>query len=75
MTDFFLVDRFSQAIEEANVDAQTFFDLLSQLLTDMAVVRQAAEAKVATLGTQILTLLEEQRTLLSSLMDLNGTHN
>ena len=50
-------------------------DLNFQLLTEMAPVRQAAEAKAAALKTQSLTREEENRALRSSLTYLNATHN
>ena len=40
MTDYSSVDRLQQAFDEARVEARTYFDLNSQLLTDLAAVRQ-----------------------------------
>ena len=75
MTDFSSVDCLQQPFDEAKVEAQTYFDLNLQLVTDMAVVRQAAEAEVTALKTQIVTLQEENMTLRSSPTDLNASHN
>ena len=43
MTEYSSVDRLQQAFDEARVEAGTYFDLNSQLLTDLAAVRQEAE--------------------------------
>ena len=75
MTDYSSVDRLQQAFDEARVEARTYFDLNSQLLTDLAAVRQEAEEAVAALKTQIQTLQQDNRHLRSSLADLNATHN
>ena len=75
MTDYSSVDRLQQAIDEARVEARTYFDLNSQLLTDLAAVRQEAEAAVATLKSQIQTLHADNKHLRSSLAELNATHN
>ena len=75
MTDYSSVDRLQQAFDEAKVEARTYFDLNSQLLTDLAVVRQEAEDAVASLRTQIQVLQEDNNHLRSSLAVLNVTHN
>ena len=75
MTNYPSVDRLQQAFYEARVEARTFFDLNSQLLTDLAAVRQEAEEAVAALKTQIHTLQENNRHLRSSLAHVNATHN
>ena len=75
MTDYSSVDRLQQAFHEGKIEARTYFDLNSQLLTDLAVVRQEAEEAVAALKTQIQTLQVENKNLRSSLTDLNATHN
>ena len=72
MTDYSSVDRLQQAFDEARIDARTYFDFNSQLLTDLAAVRQEA---VAALRTQIQTLQADNKHLRSSLADLNATHN
>ena len=75
MTDYSSVDRLQQAFDEARIEARTFFDLNSQLLTDLAAVRQEAEEAVATLKSQIQTLQADNKHIRSSLADLNATHN
>ena len=75
MTDYFLADRLQQAFDEARIEARTYFDLNSQLLTDLAAVRQEAEEAVAALKTQSQTLQADNKHLRSSLADLNATHN
>ena len=75
MTDYSSMDRLQQAFDEARVGAQTYFDLNSQLLTDLAAVRQEAEEAVAASRTQIQALQEDKGYLRSSLADLNATHN
>ena len=75
MTDYSSVDRLQQAFDEARIEARTYFDLNSQLLADLAAVRQGAEEAVASLKTQIQTLEQDNKHLRSSLTDLNATHN
>ena len=75
MTDYSSVDRLQQAFDVARIEARTFFDLNSQLLTDLAAVRQEAEEAVATLKSQIQTFQADIKHLRSSLADLNATHN
>ena len=75
MTDYSSVDRLQQAFDEARVEARTYFDLNSQLLTDLAAVRQEAEEAVASLKTQIQALQQDNKHLGSSLTDSNATHN
>ena len=75
MTDYSSVDRLQQAFDEARIEARTYFDLNSQLLTDLAAVRQEAEEAVASLKTQIQALQQDNKHLRSSLADLNDTHN
>ena len=75
MTDYSSVDRLQQAFDEARIEARTYFDLNSQLLTDLAAVRQEAEEAVASLKSQIQTLQQDNKHLRSSLTDLNATHN
>ena len=75
MTDYSSVDRLQKAFDEARIEARTFFDFNSQLLTDLAAVRQEAEEAVATLKSQIQTLQADNKHLRSSLADLNATHN
>ena len=75
MTDYSSVDRLQQAFDEARIEARTYFDLNSQLLTDLAAVRQEAEEAVAALKSQIQTLQQNNTNLRSSLTDLNATHN
>ena len=74
MTDYPSVDRLQQAFDEARIEARTYFDLNSQLLTDLAAVRQEAEEAVASLKTQIQTLQQDNKHLRSSHTDLNATH-
>ena len=40
MTDYSSVEHLQQAFDEARVEAPTYYDLNSQLLTDLAAVRQ-----------------------------------
>ena len=75
MTEYSSVDRLQEAFDEARVEAQTYFELNSQLLTDLALVRQKAEEAVAALKTRFQTLQEDNKQLRSSLADLNATHN
>ena len=75
MTDYSSVDRLQQAFDEARVEARTYFDLNSQLLTELAAVRQEAEEAVTALKTQLQTLQQDNKHLRSSLTDLNATHN
>ena len=72
MTDYSSVDRLQQAFDEARVEARKYFDLNSQLLTDLAAVRQEDEEAAASLQTQIQA---DNKHLRSSLADLNATHN
>ena len=74
MTDY-SVDRLQQAFDEARIEARTYFDLNSQLLTDLAAVKQEAAEAVAALKSQIQTLQQDNKHLRSSLTDLNATHN
>ena len=69
------MDHLQRAFDEARVEAQTYFDLNSQLLDDLAAVRQEAEEAFAALQTQIQALLEDNKHLRSSLADLDATHN
>ena len=75
MTDYTSVDHLQQAFDEARNEARTYFDLNSQLLTDMAAVRQEAEEAVAPFKAQIQTLQQDNKHLRSSLANLNATHN
>ena len=75
MTDYSSVDRLQQAFDETRIEARTYFDLNSQLLTDLAAVRQEAEEAVAAFKSQIQTLQQDNKHLRSSLADLNATHN
>ena len=75
MTDYSSVDRLQQAFDEARIEARTYFDLNSQLLTDLAAVRKEAEEAVAALNAQVKTLQADNKHLRSSLADLNATHN
>ena len=63
ITDYSSLDRLRQAFEEARVEAQPYFDLNSQLLTDLAAVRQEAQEAVATLQTQIQALQDDNKHL------------
>ena len=75
MTDYSSVDRLQQAFHEARIEARTYLDPNSQLLTDLAAVRQEAEETVAALKSQIQTLQQDSKHLRSSFTDLNATHN
>ena len=75
MTDYSLVDSLQQAFDEARIEAQTYFDLNSQLFTDLAAVREETEEAVAALKSQIQILQQNNKHLRSSLTDLNATHN
>ena len=75
MADYPSVDRLQRAFDEARLEAQTYFDLNSQLLADLAAVRQEAEKAIAALQTQIQALQEDNKHLRSSPADLDATHN
>ena len=62
MTDNSSVDRLQQAFDETRIEVRTYFDLNSQLLTDLAAVRREAEETVASLKTQNQTLRAETST-------------
>ena len=71
MTEYSSLDR----LQLARVEARTYFDLSSQLLTDLAAVRQEAEEAAAAIQTQIQALQGDNKHLRSSLAYLNPTQN
>ena len=75
VTDFSSVDRLQRAFEEAKVEAQTYFDLNSQLLEDMAEAQRQASAEITQLRSEHEALLRDKEQLKASLADLNATHN
>ena len=75
MTDYSSVDRLQRAFDEAKVEAQTYFDLNSQLLEDMAEAQRKANAEITQLRSENEALLRDKEQLKASLADLNATHN
>ena len=75
MTDYSSVDRLQRAFDEAKAEAQTYFDLNSQLLEDMAEARRQASAELTQLRSEHEALLRDKGQLKASLADLNATHN
>ena len=75
MTDYSSVDRLQRAFDEAKVEAQTYFDLNSQLLEDMGEAQQQASAEITQLRSEHEALLRDKEQLKASLADLNATHN
>ena len=75
MTDYSSVDRLQRALGEAKVEAQTYFDLNSQLLEDMAEAQRQASAEITQLRSEHEALLRDKEQLKASLADLNATHN
>ena len=75
MTDYSSVDRLQRAFDEAKVEAQTYFDLNSQLLEDMAEAQRQASAEITQLRSEHEALLRDKEQLKASLADLNATHN
>ena len=75
MTDYSSMDRLQQAFDEARVEVRIYFDLNSQLLTDLAAVGQDAEEAVTSLKTQVQILQQDNKHLRSSLTDINATHS
>ena len=75
MTDYSSVDRLQRAFDEAEVETQTYFDLNSQLLEDMAEAQRQASAEITQLRSEHEALLRDKEQLKTSLADLNATHN
>ena len=75
MTDYSSVDRLQRAFDEAKVEAQTYFDLNSQLLEDLAEAQRKASAEITQLRSAHEALLREKDQLKASLAELNATHN
>ena len=75
MTDYSSVDRLQRAFDEAKVEAQTYFDLNSQLLEDMAEAQRQASAEIIQLRCEHEALFRDKEQLKASLADLNATHN
>ena len=75
MTDYSSVDRLQRAFDEAKVEAQTYFDLYSRLLEDMAEAQRQASAELMQLRSEHEALLRDKEQLKSSSADLNATHN
>ena len=75
MTDCSSVDRLQRAFDEAKVEAQTYFDLNSQLLEDMAEAQRQASAEITQLRSEHEALLRDKEQLKASLAALNATHN
>ena len=75
MTDYSSVGRVQRAFDEAKVEAQTYFDLNSQLLEDMAEAQRQASVEITQLRSKREALLRDKEQLQASLADLNATHN
>ena len=75
MTDYSSVDRLQRAFDEAKVEAQTYFDLNSQLLEDMVEAQRQASAEITQRHSEHEALLRDKEQLKASLADLNATHN
>ena len=75
MTDYSSVDRLQRAFDESKFEAQTYFDLNSQLLEDMAEAQRQASAEITQLRSEHEALLRDKEQLKASLADLNATHN
>ena len=75
MTDYSSVDRLQRAFDEARVEAQTYFDVNSQLLEDMAEAQRQASAEIKQLRSEHEALLRDKEQLKASSADLNATHN
>ena len=75
MTDYSSVDRLQRAFDEAKVEAQTYFDLNSQLLEDMAEAQRQASAEITQLRSEHGALLRDKEQLKASMADLNASHN
>ena len=75
LTDYSSVDRLQRAFDEAEVEAQTYFDLNSQLLEDMAEAQRQASVEITQLRSEHEALLRDKEQLKASLADLNATHN
>ena len=75
MTQYSSVDHLQRAFEEAKVEAQTYFDLNSQLLGDLAEAQRQASAEITQLRSEHEALLRDKEQLKASLADLNATHN
>ena len=74
-TDYSSVDRLQRAFDEAKFEAQTYFDLNSQLLEDMAEAQRQASAEITQLRSEHEALLRDKQQLQASLADLKATHN
>ena len=72
MTDYSSVDRLQRAFVETKVEAQTYFDLNSQLLEDMAEAQRQASAEITQLRSEHEALLRDKEQLKASLV---ATHN
>ena len=75
MTDYSSVDRLQRAFDEAKIEAQTYFDLNSQLLEDMAEAQRKTNAEMTQLRSAHEALLRDKEPLKASLVELNATHN
>ena len=75
MTDYCSVDRLQRAFDEAKVEAQTYFDLTSQLLEDMAEAQRQASAEITQLRSEHEALLRDKEHLKASLAESNAPHN
>ena len=74
MTDYSSVDRLQRAFDEAKVEAQTYFDLNSQLLEDMAEAQRQASVEIRQLRSEHEALLRDKEHLKASLAELKATH-
>ena len=67
MTDYSSVDRLQRAFDEAKFEAQTYFDLNSQLLEDMAEAQRQASAEITQLRSEHEALFGDKEQLKASL--------
>ena len=61
MTDFSSVDRLHRAMDKARIEAQTYFDLNTQFLTDLSESQQTAEQELAALRSQHVAFIDENK--------------
>ena len=75
MMDYSSVDRLRRAFDEVKVEAQTYFDLNSQFLEDLAEAQRQTSAEITQLRSEHEALLRDKEQLKASLADLKATHN
>ena len=75
MTDYSSIDRLQRSFDEAKLEAQTYFDLNSQLFEYMVEAQRQASEEITQLRSEHEALLRDKEQLRASLGDLNATHN